>query len=111
MTATQFRTLALSLPEVVEQSHMCHPDFRVGGKIFATLWEDEAHAMVKLSPADQAAFVRTMPEVFQPVKGAWGVRGCTLVMLKAAKKNVILPALVAAWKHIAPRRLLEDKEV
>jgi hypothetical protein len=60
MTPDQFRKLALSLPEAVEQSHMCHPDFRVGGKIFATLWLDLVHGMVKLSPADQAEFSRRL---------------------------------------------------
>ena len=105
MTADQFRALALSLPEAVEQSHMCHPDFRVGGKIFATLWLDLAHGMVKLAPADQTEFCRAMPKVFQPVKGAWGRSGCTQVVLKAARKASLWPAMVAAWKNVAPNRL------
>jgi hypothetical protein len=108
MTVDQFRRLALSLPETVEQSHMCHPDFRVGGKIFATLWEGQAHGMVKLAPADQKEFCRALPTVFQPVKGAWGKRGCTQVVLKAARKASLWPALVAAWKNTAPGRLVED---
>jgi len=108
MTADRFRTLALSLPEAVEQSHMCHPDFRVGGKIFATLWEDLAHGMVKLTPAEQAEFVSAMPKVFQPLKGAWGTRGCTQVVLKAATKSSLWPALVCAWKNVAPDRLVRE---
>ena len=110
MTADQFRALALSLPEAVEQSHMCHPDFRVGGKIFATLWEDLDHGMVKLSPADQADFCRAIPKVFQPIKGAWGRSGCTQVALKAARKGSLWPAMVAAWKNVAPDRLVEQFE-
>jgi len=85
---------------------MCHPDFRVGGKIFASLWPDEGMGMVRLTAADQAHFVRAMPGVFQPVKGAWGARGCTQVTLKGAKKEIIRQALIAAWKNTAPQRLL-----
>ena len=108
MTADQFRALALSLPEAVEQSHMCYPDFRVGGKIFATLWLDLAHGMVKLSPADQAEFCRALPQVFQPVKGAWGKSGCTQVALKPARKATLWPAMVAAWKNVAPAKLANE---
>jgi hypothetical protein len=67
MTADEFRSLALSLPESIEHEHMGHPDFRVGGKIFATLGPDEAWGMVKLNPEQQTVFVRTEPDVFQPV--------------------------------------------
>ena len=71
MTADAFRRLALSLPEAIESSHMGHPDFRVGGKIFATLAApDPSYAMVKLLPDQQEAFVSAEPEVFVPVKGA-----------------------------------------
>ena len=108
MTADAFRKLALSLPEVVELSHMCHPDFRVGGKIFATLWPDDGWGMVRLTSHEQAEFVRADPNVFQPVKGAWGARGCTQVCLKAAKKGIVWPALVAAWKSTAPKRLVQE---
>ena len=54
MTEEQFRSIALSLPETSESAHMCHPDFRVGGKIFATLWPAAGWAMVKLTPEQQA---------------------------------------------------------
>ena len=110
MTPEAFRKLALSLPEAVEQSHMCHPDFRVGGKIFATIWPDEDWAMVKLNPAQQREFVEMHPKIFEPLKGAWGVRGCTQVRLSAAIKNAIWPALVAAWRNTAPKRLLREFE-
>jgi hypothetical protein len=110
MTPERFRALALRLPEAVEQSHMCHPDFRVGGKIFASLWVDLAHAMVKLTPTEQAEFVRAMPGIFRPVKGAWGARGCTQVTLKGATKSQIWPALMAAWKNVAPQQLVEAWE-
>ena len=57
MTADKFRSLALSLPEVCESAHLGHPDFRVGGKIFATLGPDEVWGMVKLNPDEQASFI------------------------------------------------------
>ena len=110
MTADTFRQLALSLPEVTEQSHMCHPDFRVGGKIFATLWPDEREGMVRLTAQQQAEFVRAQPKAFQPVKGAWGARGCTQVHLKSATKGVVWLTLVAAWRNRAPQRLVDELE-
>ena len=108
VTANQFRRLALSLPETVEQSHMDHPDFRVGGKIFATLGPDEDWGMVKLTPEQQASFIAAEPKTFQPINGAWGRRGCTKVSLAAGKKASVLPALVAAWRNTAPKRLVEE---
>ena len=107
MTANDFRKLALALPETEERQHMDHPDFRVAGKIFATLgYPDKTHAMVKLSPEDQHYFSKDHPDAFTPVKGAWGRRGATSVLLKAAKKDALAKALQAAWRNTAPKRLL-----
>jgi hypothetical protein len=108
MTPLQFRRLALDLPEAVELSHMGHPDFRVGGKIFATLAPDGIWGMVKLTPQQQAAFVEEHPLVFEAFKNAWGRRGCTKVILKAATKAALIPALLAAWHNTAPPRLSEE---
>jgi hypothetical protein len=108
MTANQFRRLALSLPEAVEQSHMEHPDFRVGGKIFATLAPEGDWGMVKLAPSEQASFVKAEPSVFAPLSGAWGRHGCTKIILAAGKKASVLPALIAAWRKTAPKRLVEE---
>ncbi len=108
MTANKFRKLALSLPETSEGAHMNHPDFRVGGKIFATLGPDESWGMVKLSIADQAAFIRAEPTAFHPASGAWGRRGCTIVQLKAAKELAVRNALLAAWRNTAPARLVKE---
>ncbi len=110
MTPKSFRQLALSLPETEEHSHMHHPDFRVGGKIFATLgYPDKTRAMVKLSPEEQHYFSKDYPDVFTPVKGAWGRRGATSVNLKAAKKDILRKALEAAWRNTAPKRLTETE--
>jgi hypothetical protein len=108
MTAKDFRRLAFALPETEERVHMNHPDFRVAGKIFATLgYPDKTRGMVKLSPEDQHYFSKDYPDVFTPVKGTWGRRGATSVNLKAVKKDVLSKAIQAAWRNIAPKRLLE----
>ena len=110
MTPNEFRELALSFPEAIEFAHMRHPDFRVGGKIFATLgYPDEDSAMVKLSSDDQKEFVRTNPDLFQPAKGAWGRQGSTIVHLPAATLDIVREALRAAWRNIAPKRLSKNR--
>ena len=107
MTAKDFRQIALSLPETEERAHMDHPDFRVAGKIFATLgYPDKTRGMVKFSPEDQHYFSKDYPDVFIPVKGAWGRRGATSVHLKAAKKETLRKAIQSAWRNTAPKRLL-----
>jgi hypothetical protein len=106
MSPAAFRKLALSLPETEERQHMNHPDFRVAGKIFATLgYPDKTRGMVKLSPEDQHYFSRDHPQAFTPVKGTWGRRGATTVLLKAAQKDVLQKAIEAAWRFNAPKRL------
>jgi hypothetical protein len=108
MTADDFRQIALSLHETEERQHMNHPDFRVAGKIFATLgYPDKTRAMVRLSPEDQHYFSKDHPDVFVPVKGTWGKRGATSVHLKAVKKAILAKAIQAAYRNIAPKRLLK----
>ena len=106
MTPAAFRKL--SLPETEERQPMNHPDFRVAGKIFATLgYPDKTSGMVKLSPEDQHYFSKDHPDVFIPVKGAWGKRGATSVHLKAAKRDILAKAIQAAWRNTAHKRLLK----
>lgn len=82
---------------------MGHPDFRVGGKIFATLgYPDDEWGMVKLTPEQQEAFVSGDPAVFVPVKGGWGRRGATNVRLRAARTPGVRAALATAWRNVAP---------
>jgi len=98
MTPAAFRRLALSLDGAVEQQHMNHPDFRVGGRIFATLsYPDKRWGMVKLTPELQQQFVAAAPEVFRPVPGGWGTKGATYVNLAAATDKILRPALESAW--------------
>ncbi len=106
MTTNNFRELALSFPEAIESAHMNHPDFRIHGKIFATLgYPDDDWAVVKLTPAEQKDFVRAAPGVFRAVKGAWGRRGATNVRLAPAKIDQAREALGVAWRNTAPKRL------
>jgi hypothetical protein len=106
MTANEFRRMALSMPETVEAEHMNHPDFRVHGKIFATLaYPDKSFGMVKLSLPDQHKFTQANKGAFTPVPGAWGQHGSTHVHLKAATKQIVQQALMAAWQHAAPKSL------
>ncbi|MCI0641983.1 MAG: MmcQ/YjbR family DNA-binding protein, partial [Gemmataceae bacterium] len=93
-----------------EAAHMDHPDFRVRGKIFASLGPDEDWGMVKLTPDEQQAFVLEQPAAFQPFPGAWGTRGCTKVLLQRAKSTVVRRALIAAWRTTAPKRLAQEFE-
>jgi hypothetical protein len=108
MTVAGFRRLALSFPETVESAHMNHPDFRVKGKIFATLSHDEKLGMLKLTPEQQAQFMEAEPDVFIPCSGAWGERGCTNVRLRAAKTETVKQAMAAAWRNTAPKLLVQD---
>lgn len=111
MKPAEFRRLALSLPETEEREHMNHPDFRVGGKIFATLgYPDESWAMVKLFPDQQLKFLASCPESFVPVKGAWGRQGCTNVQLRSATRERVEEALRAAWHKAAPKKLMDEIE-
>ena len=110
MTADQFRKIALNLPEATEGAHMGHPDFRVGGKIFATLSPDPGWAMVKLPPEEQEAFLKAAPEIFSPVNGAWGRQGATRVQLSRATRDVARDALAAAWRARAPKTLVAKSD-
>jgi hypothetical protein len=97
MTAKEFRALLLAVPGAVESSHMQHPDFRLGGRVFATLgYPDAKHGMLKVTPEEQAVLVAAEPEVFAPASGAWGRGGSTLVVLASAKKPSIARAVALA---------------
>ena len=99
MTAADFRTIALSLDGAEEGSHMGAVDFRVGGRIFATLASiDRGFGNLMLTPDVQAEFVAEAPDVFLPVAGGWGRMGATHIRLAAADRDVLAGALRTAWK-------------
>jgi hypothetical protein len=99
MKADDFRRLALRLEGAEEGSHMGAADFRVGGRIFATLAsQDQGYGNLMLSPAQQAEFVREQPDIFVPIAGGWGRMGATHIRLAAANEDVLAGALRTAWK-------------
>jgi len=98
MNAKDFRRIALRLEGTEEGSHMGAVDFRVGGRIFATLaHEKQGYGNLMLTPEQQAAFVEELPEVFLPVHGGWGRNGATHVRLAAVSEDVLTGALRTAW--------------
>ncbi|MDX2154431.1 MAG: MmcQ/YjbR family DNA-binding protein [Bryobacteraceae bacterium] len=99
MTPADFRRIALSFAGAEEGSHMGAVDFRVGGRIFATLASvKEGYGNLMLTPEQQHAFVEEAPELFLPVKGGWGRMGITHIRLAAAREEVLEGALRTAWK-------------
>ena len=113
MTPSAFWRIALSLPDAVEGAHMGHADFRLNGKVFATLgWPDKAWAMVKLPLELQDALVRAAPEAFNPASGAWGRQGSTMVHLATADEATVKDAIKSAWQHVAalsPKRSVKKR--
>ncbi|MFC7477255.1 MmcQ/YjbR family DNA-binding protein [Dankookia sp. GCM10030260] len=97
------RRLALALPGAVESAHVGKADFRVGGKIFASL-PDAGLVVLKFLADQQALRVAAFPEAFAPVPGRWGRKGWTRLRLAAADMDLLQDALVAAWRNVAPRR-------
>lgn len=110
MTDDEFRNIALDVPGAVEKSHMNHPDFRIGGKIFASLgFPDQNWAMVKLTPQQQRKFTEQAPKVFTPCSGAWGRQGATNVYLGTAKMTIVRDAVEAAAKNVATKKKKTSK--
>ncbi len=110
MNADDFRRLALSLEGATEGSHMGSVDFRVGGKIFATLASiAKGYGNLMLTPEQQRVFVEEQPELYLPVSGGWGRMGATHIRLTEANEDALLGALQVAWrlraeKNLKPRR-------
>ena len=99
MTAADFRRIALSLKGAEEGSHMGAADFRVGGRIFATLAaQRQGYGNLMLTPEQQGMFVAEAPDIFLPIPGGWGRNGATHVRLSAATEDVLEGALRTAWK-------------
>jgi hypothetical protein len=99
MNAQDFRRLALSLPDAEESSHMGSPDFRVGGRIFATLAAAKlGYGNIMITPEQQSSFVEELPAIFIPVPGGWGRGGATHINLAVANEDVVLGALQTAHK-------------
>jgi hypothetical protein len=99
MDANDFRRIALSLEGAEESSHLGAPDFRVGGRVFATLAsQGQGYGNLMLTLEQQAAFIEELPEVFVPIAGGWGRMGMTHIRLASATEDVLAGALRTAWK-------------
>jgi hypothetical protein len=99
MNAQDFRRLALLQDGAEEGSHMGVADFRVGGKIFATLASvKQGYGNLMLSREQQAAFVEEQPDLFLPIAGGWGRMGATHIRLASANEETLAGALSTAWK-------------
>jgi hypothetical protein len=99
MNIRDFRRIALSFPGAEESSHMGNPDFRVDGRIFATLASaKQGYGNLMLTLEQQQSFVAELPEVFLPIPGGWGRMGMTHIRLAAATEDVLTGALHTAWK-------------
>lgn len=90
MTVRDFRRIALSFPGAEESAHMGAADFRVGGRIFATLASvKQGYGNLQLTLEQQKAFVEELPGVFLPIPGGWGGTGMTHIRLAAATGDVL----------------------
>jgi len=108
MVSTEsFRKMALSFPGAEEQPHFHLASFRVKKKIFATLWEKENRAMLKLSLISQSVFCAYDASIFFPVPGGWGRQGATFADLKKVRKDMLKDALTTAYNQVAPKQKLK----
>lgn len=105
LSANHFRRIALAMKDAVEGAHMGHPDFRVNGRIFATLHPDNTFGMVKLTPDEQRRFVEEHQAAFVPENGAWGRQGCTRVRLDAVDEDTLGDAMTLAWQNAVTKRV------
>jgi hypothetical protein len=99
MSPADFKRIALSLEGAEEGSHMGAVDFRVGGRIFATLASQaQGYGNLALTPEEQAVFCQELPDVFVPIAGGWGRMGMTHIVLARANEDVLRGALQTAWR-------------
>jgi len=111
MTVADFRRIALSFEDAEEGSHMGAVDFRVGGRIFATLASvKEGYGNLKLTPELQAEFIAERPDLFLPIHGGWGRMGMTHIRLAVADEDLLRGALHAAWKLRAEKNRKPGKK-
>lgn len=111
MNGADFRRIALSLEGAEEGSHMGSADFRVGGRIFATLAAERlGYGNLMLTPEQQAVFIMDQPDVFVPIPGGWGRKGATHIRLSIANEDIVAGGLRAAWKvRLEKNRLARDR--
>jgi len=112
MTTKDFRRIALSFDGAEEGSHMGAVDFRVDGRIFATMASvKEGYGNLKLTPELQAEFIAERPDLFLPIHGGWGRMGVTYIRLAVADEDSLRGALQAAWKLRSEKNRKVNKKV
>lgn len=109
VTADDARAMALTFPGAEESSHFDTADFRVRGKIFATLPDGE-RMVVRIDPSDQSVLISTFPTTFSPAAGAWGQRGWTVVRLTLVDRDMLHDLLIDSWRRQAGKRAVEAFE-
>ncbi len=107
MTPAAFRKLALAMPEASASEHFGTPDYRVGGKIFATAGRVDGRAVLKLTPDQQVMLCEAEPAIFEPIPGGWGRTGWTNLILAKVDAKTARSALWMAWRNTAPKKLLK----
>ena len=105
LTPAKFATIALGFPEAVQGTHFDVTDFRVRGRIFATLREKDGRAVLKLAPDQQKLLMETAGGQFAPASGSWGLKGWTQVMLDQVDEGTMRHAMAMAWRTVAPKSL------
>ena len=111
LTPADFKRLALSFEGAEQGSHLGAVDFRVGGRIFATLAHvKEGYGNLMLTSEEQAVFVAELPQVFVPVAGGWGRMGATHIVLARASEDVLRGALETAWHRRAAANARRGKK-
>jgi len=109
VTNQNFRKIALSFPEAVEQPHFEKTSFRVKKKIFATLDENTRIAALKFSPVDQSVFADISKGAFYPAQGAWGKSGYTYVNLRKVSSAMLKDAMSIAYENAASKKTFQRK--
>src|ERR1700687_4537620 len=99
MALSDFRRIALSMPETEETNGMGYPNFRTGRKSFPAI--EDSMAVIRLTRDQQATFVATAPEVFAPDSSGWGRLGSTVIRLELADEATVQVAVATAWSNVA----------
>ena len=107
LTEQDYCTMALSFPKAEQSGHFDVTDFRVKGKIFATLRPKDGRAVLKLSPDQQHLLMETSAAMFEPIPGSWGQKGWTKVTLANADEETVRHAMTMAWRSVASKALLD----
>lgn len=102
----EVRRLLRGLPEVTEEPHHELASFRVRGRIFATVPDDQ-HLRLMLEGSQIRALVREEPSSFHEFY--WGKRlACVVVELANVRRSQLNFLLIEAWLHKAPPRLARE---